>query len=391
MAVTVTSNPPVSPNVISASYPAVITLTSTVYGTANITQFRYVAEISAAGSPVGTKYTVPDNPTTSLGRFDVSEIFKLALTLGILAYGKTSEITRENLPRKQSDDPNVTFTVQIKEQYYNSGVFTTNTGSLLTFEVGRGWTDSSTYIWGKVNWWQYNGLTNFIPYSGLSKIMYPQRTEDPGFVATGTNPWMNIRLIFYNTAGGIKATVNNWFNRTLATYDKVVYFPLYASGHTDDADYSHVVVQVITSPTSGGAETLEETYSIYKNINTCVDDETVIMFRDRFFQWSFMSFTKKQNTTVNTRPQQAESIKGRFRYNVKADDVLTLNTDWMPDAVNEMFKDLVATEQCYLVAADGTLEQFTVEPNSLRLQTSRNDGLHQYQMSFRKSLDNFRA
>jgi hypothetical protein len=47
MAVTVASNPPVSPNVISASYPAIIELTSTVYGTANITQFRYVAEISA--------------------------------------------------------------------------------------------------------------------------------------------------------------------------------------------------------------------------------------------------------------------------------------------------------------------------------------------------------
>jgi len=391
MAVTVTSNPPVSPNVISVSYPAIIKMTSTVYGTANVTQFRYLAEVTASGSAVGTKYTVPVAPSGSIGYFDVSELFKLALKLGILAYGKTTEITKEVLPRKQSEAPNITFTVQIKEQYYLSGVFTTNTGSLLTFIAGRGWTDSATYIWGNVNWWQYNTLTNFIPYSGLSKIMYPQRTEDPGFVATGTNPWMNIRLIFYNTAGAIKATHNHWFNRTLATYDKVVYFPLYASGHTNDADYSHVVVQVITSPTSGGTETLEETYSLYKNIYTCVDDEAIVMFRDRFFQWSFMSFTKKQNTTVNTQPQQAEAADGRFRYNIKASETLTLNTDWMVDGVNEMFKDLVASEQCFLMSSDGSLEAVTVVPNSLRLQTSRNEGLHQYQMQFRKSLDNFKA
>jgi hypothetical protein len=228
-------------------------------------------------------------------------------------------------------------------------------------------------------------------FRAYQKSCIAQRTEDPGFVATGTNPWMNIRLIFYDTAGGTKRRLTIGSTERWPRMTKSFICPLYASGHTDDADYSHVVVQVITSPTSGGAETLEETFSIYKNVNTCVDEEAVVMFRDRFFQWSFMSFIKKQNTTVNTRPQQAESIDGRFRYNVKADEVLTLNTDWMPDAVNEMFKDLVATEQCYLLAADGSLEALTVEPNSLRLQTSRNDGLHQYQMSFRKSIDNFRA
>jgi hypothetical protein len=74
----------------------------------------------------------------------------------------------------------------------------------------------------------------------------------------------------------------------------------------------------------GGADTVGRNIGIYKNVNTCVDEEAVVMFRDRFFQWSFMSFIKKQNTTVNTRPQQAESIEGRFRYNVKSDEVLTL-------------------------------------------------------------------
>ena len=391
MAVTVTSNPPVSPNVISVSYPAIIEMTSTVYGTANVTQFRYLAEVTAGGSAVGSKYTVPVAPSASNGYFDVSELFKLALKLSHLAYGKTTEITKESWALAQAEAANITFTVQIKEQYYLSGVFTTNTGSLLTFIGGRGWTDRTNDIWGIVNWWQYNGLGNFIPYSGLSRIMIAIRTDDPSWTATGTNPYMNIKRTWKNVSGGTKQ-VDNWeFDRTAAGYLDCVYCPLYKSGQSDDADFGSVELVLSTRPSVGGADTVEETLEIYKNLETCVDDEAVIMFRDRFFQWSFMSFTKKQNTTVNTQPQQAEAADGRFRYNVKASETLTLNTDWMVDGVNEMFKDLVASEQCFLMSSDGSLEAVTVVPNSLRLQTSRNEGLHQYQMQFRKSLDNFKA
>ena len=391
MAVTVIANPQVSPNVISVSYPAIIEMTSTIYGTANVTQFRYVAEVTAGGSAIGTKYTVPTDGTASNGTFDVKELFKLAIKLSHLAYGKTTEITKELWALAQAEDSNVVFTVQIKEQYYLSGVFTTNSASLLTFVAGRGWTDRANDIWGIVNWWQYNGLENFIPYSGLSKIMIAIRTDDPSWTATGTNPYMNIKRTWRNTAGGTKQ-VDNWeFDRTAAGYLDVVYCPLYKSGQSDDADYGSIEIVLSTRPSIGGADTVEETFAVYKNIETCVDEEAVVMFRDRFFQWSFMSFIKKQNTTVNTTPQRAEAIDGRFRYNVKSDETLTLNTDWMPDQLNEMFKDLIATEKCFLLATDGSLEQLTVVPNSLRLQTSRNDGLHQYQMQFRKSLDNFKA
>jgi len=390
MAVTVVSNPSVSPNVISVSYPAVIELTSTIYGTANVTQFRYVAEVTAGGSAVGTKYTVPIDGTASNGFFDVSELFKLAVKLSRLAYGKTTEITKEAWPLAQLEDTNITFTVQIKEQYYLSGVFTTNTGSLLTFIGGRGWTDRANDIWGIVNWWQYNGLTDFIPYSGLSRIMVAIRTDDPSWTATGTNPYMNIRRTWRDLDGNTKQ-VDNWeFDRTVAGYLDVVYCPLYKSGQSDDADYGSIEIRLSTRPSIGGADTVEETFEIYKNLETCVDDEEIVMFRDRFFQWSFMSFSKKQRTTVNAEPKQSELTTGRRRYGIESSDMLTLNTDWMDDAVNEMFKDLLATEECYLMTnADGTLEEVTVVPNSLRLQTSRNDGLHQYQMQFRKSIDNF--
>lgn len=394
MAVTVIANPTVSPAVISASYPAIIEMTSNIYGTANVTQFRYLAEVTAGGSAIGSKYTVPIEGTASNGFFDVSELFKLALKLSRYQWATTTDITKllAIAPSQQAEYPNITFTVQIKEQYYLSGVFTTNSAALLTFIAGRGWTDSATQIWGIVNWWQYNGLTNFIPYSGLSKIMVAIRTEDPSWQPLGVNNRLNIRQTWRNLVGATKQVSNGNFDRTAAGYSKVVYQSLYKSGQTDDADYGSVELQISTQNGIGGPMTVEETFEIYKNLETCVDDEAVVMFRDRFFQWSFMSFSKKQSTTTNTQPQQAEAIDGRFRYNVKSSDLLTLNTDWVPDQMNEMFKDLIAAEkQCFLVATDGSLEPLTVVPNSLRLQTSRNEGLHQYQMQFRKSLDNFRA
>jgi hypothetical protein len=201
---------------------------------------------------------------------------------------------------------------------------------------------------------------------------------------------MNIKMTYKNLAGGTKIVTNWEFDRTAAGYAKVVFVQLYKSGTTTDADFGSVDIVISTRPSIGGADTIEETLSFVKNVQTCADDEAIVMFRDRFFQWSFMSFSKKQYTTVNAEPKQAEAIAGRFRYNVKSSDTLTLNTDWMDDEQNEMIKDLVVTEQCYLVATDGTNEPLTVVPNSLRLQTSRSDGLHQYQIQFRKAIDNFK-
>lgn len=394
MAVSVIANPVVYPEVISCSYPQIIEMTSTVYGAVGVSQFRYVAEVTTSGL-VGKKYTVPTDPTASNGVFDMSEIFKLLLKLSHLQYGSTDEITKITGPWNQAEETNVLISVAIKEQYYVAGVYTVNSYGTLLFQVGRGFTDrvngTGDPIWGVTNWYKYNGLANFIPYSGHARILYAQMTEDPDFVAKATNAYMKVELIWKYDTGVTITTDVYWVNRSALGQDKLVYVPLFKNLTSTLDNFGSVEVNISTAPTIGGAETLEETLYFEKNITTCVDDEAVIMFRDRFFSWSFMSFTKKQSTTVNTVNQQAESASGRFRYNVKASDVLTLNTDWMQDAQNEMLKDLVATEKAYLMSSDGSLEEVTVVPNSLRLQTSRNDGLHQYQMSFRKSVDNFKA
>lgn len=121
------------------------------------------------------------------------------------------------------------------------------------------------------------------------------------------------------------------------------------------------------------------------------------MFRDRFFQYSFMSFSKIHRVRIDTTADRGELVEeadppGRFKYNLEAADTLILNTDFMSEAQNPLIRDLLQTEEAYLVDPDdGSLDQVVVVPSSLVLKTSRANGMVQYQMSFRKSVDNFVA
>ena len=79
MAVTVVSSPPVSPAVISASHPVTIEVSSNMYGAANVTQFRFVAETVALLN-LGKKFTVVSQ-LPNRGFFDMSDTFKTLLYL----------------------------------------------------------------------------------------------------------------------------------------------------------------------------------------------------------------------------------------------------------------------------------------------------------------------
>jgi hypothetical protein len=225
-------------------------------------------------------------------------------------------------------------------------------------------------------------------YSGQSFHPYPYRSDDPGW--NPTEDWINIERTWYKATGvALAPPVDGWFDRTQSNFSRCVYAQMYWKTVSDNKDMAYCRVRIYQSgsPTGGS---LKETFYIDKTVDTCVDDEIRIMFRDSLNQWSFFLFTKKNSTTINTEPERAETSIGRFRYNVNSSDTLTLNTDWMPDEQNDLVRDLLATEQCYLVApSDGSLEPLTVVPTSLRIQTSRNEGLHQYTIQFRKSIDNF--
>ena len=385
MAVTIVSNPPQTPTIISASRPAIIKLTSDKYGTAGVTQFRYLATIVAGAVDLGTKYTVVSE-SPNIGYIDCANTFREMIALSEDVYNAPGsplpKITTIHGDNAQTTD---LIQVQVFEQYYLSGVFTQNAGLVMNFIVARGFTDDVNFDWLYDNWWRYNGLENFIPFSGAMPLVYRQFTDRPGWNPLA--PYLNINVSRLNDGFPM---YDMWITRTSFEYTGCVYFPITSAASLDPA-FTGVHIEVGISVSAGHSEVVQDTYNIEKTIEICdEDEEAVLMFQDRFYGWSFMSFAKKQYTTIGTEPQRAEAPTGRFRYNVDSSDVILLNTDWMPEQMNPLFRDLIATEQCFLVDSGGDLEAVTIVPNSFRLQTSRNEGLIQYSISVRKSVDNFK-
>jgi hypothetical protein len=396
MAITVTTYPSVSPTIISASLPMLYTLRTDKFKAANVTNHRFKVTVSVGALYTVTKYAAVeyyDGATYGYAYIDISDIVKQALTLSILSHASAGSLFAITAPIAQKEDEQISIQFAAAEEYYLSGVFTSNTwvGNPLTHLCRRGWTDLSNNVWSYDSWQNVNGLSFFMPFSGMNPQVYPQKTADTSYPSTASEPWMNIKLTFRKKDGTTSGTFNNWIIRTAANYLDLVYFPIYKTGHTDTATFKQVEVEIWTGTTSGNPLTMVESYTIERTVETCADDEVLIAFRDRLFKWSYVSFTKKSWTTVAAEAQNAESENGRFRYNVEASDIITANTDWMQDEQNDLIKDLIASEQIYLIDSAGASERVNIIDSSIRLQNRRNEGLFQYQISFKKSLDNFSA
>ena len=80
MAVTLVSSPPTTPSLWSCSYDGIIKLTSDKYGTANVTQFRYVITVTGLAA-VATKYTVPDGSSGSTAYINIKDLFQTLFQL----------------------------------------------------------------------------------------------------------------------------------------------------------------------------------------------------------------------------------------------------------------------------------------------------------------------
>jgi hypothetical protein len=387
MAVTIISKPSTT-LIISASYPMIFKMSSTVYGTAGVTQFRYRAKISGLGSIVNKYAVVEESP--SYGYIDVSDVIKAALNLSENAEGTGGPLPAITTLSAQDDYTKLNFVITIYEQYYLNGVFTENQASgTTTLQTMRGFTDHASKKIIYDNWYRLNGSPDFMPYSGKSKIMYSVFTEDSTWTPSFIAPFVRVRVTFYFTYGN--TVVDYWTEREVdPEAEKIAWVPLYKSGSTDQDAFTHVIITVGLASTEGGAVTVEETYQINKTVDCTEEGERVVMFQDRLWNWSFLSFPKKYSKVLNSENELAEVGAGRFRYNVKGSETWALNTDFMADDQNPLIEDLFLTEKAFFVDSDtGALEEVTVVPNSLKIQDSYSDGLHQYGISFRKSVNNF--
>jgi hypothetical protein len=402
MAISIISYPLTDPVKITFSYPAIVVLQGSSYGAANVTQHRFRITISVDSVEVSELTTVVDDVTNKRGRFDLMEPVKSLIEQSIYAEDGSTPLTQITGVTGRPANPGAFKEIEVAffEEYYLSGVWTSNAAAPFTYNAFRGWTDLisvPTYIWKYTNWNDFNGLRNFTPYTGKGYQVYPIRPSNSEYTDVGINQYMIVRINWLTDTGFPTSIDDFEFDRTDALKSEVVYINM-IYGETILDECAGIEIRVYTNDISSifGA-TLEETITIDKNVEVCENENETLMFRDRFFQWSFMHFPKISRTNIETESISGElprtaDVPGRFRYNVKARERIILNTDWMDEQQNPLIEDLIASESVWLVdQTDGSLEQVIITPSSIRLKTRRIDNLIQYSMSIVKSLNNFTA
>jgi len=126
----------------------------------------------------------------------------------------------------------------------------------------------------------------------------------------------------------------------------------------------------------------------------CYYTPVKIAYKNKYGQFDWFNFYKRHDLTFNTdqrlyQPQlgtwSAQTLTySKFqtraqRYIVDASEVLTVNTDYIEEGYNDLFKQLLVSDEIYWVIDDaGTVRPLTVQTNSLALRTHVNVKLIQY-------------
>jgi len=164
-------------------------------------------------------------------------------------------------------------------------------------------------------------------------------------------------------------------------------------------------------PLTNGAATLTkykiQAYSgsaVLSTLHYVIQDECYytpvrIAYKNRFGQFDFFNFFKRHNETFNTDQRLFQPQLGTWqsstlsynqyqtrqqRYIVDATEVLECNTDYIEQGYNNLFKQLLVSDEIYwMYDQDNNLvKPLTIQTNSLQFKTGVNNKLIQYTITF---------
>jgi len=131
-------------------------------------------------------------------------------------------------------------------------------------------------------------------------------------------------------------------------------------------------------------------------------EPVLIAWKNRYGQFDFLNFYKRHNNTFNTDQRVYQPQLGTWqsstlsynqyqtrqqRYIVDATEVLDCNTDWLQEGYNELFKQLLVSDEIYWIYDNLNLtttlvKPLTIQTNSLQFKTGVNNKLIQYTITF---------
>ena len=124
-----------------------------------------------------------------------------------------------------------------------------------------------------------------------------------------------------------------------------------------------------------------------------------VAYKNRFGQFDFINFYKRHNDTFNTEQRLYQPQIGTWesstlsynqfqtsqqRYIVDATQVLECNTDFLEEGYNELFKQLLVSDEIYWLydQSNSLVKPLTIQTNSLQFKTGVNNKLIQYTIAF---------
>ena len=375
MAITINQTPPLinlaqSPiaySVIDGAYAS-----SSFYYTCNLQ--IWTGSLSASGS--ATQYSLRKFPNTSgYGLFDVSRFVNSSLTN--LAYQATSSV--------------VYFKPTFNFSYVSSS--TTVTGSNV----------SASYAVGLDG---YSIFPEQINSSPTSSIYWPLMTDGPQSqsIAIGDKG-------FYGVYVGQGSNVNvsytgSYSNGSTTTATKTV------SGSTSNTTSSIAWIPVGPTQqgfplalTNSGYEL--ESYTIKSNgysINNVIEcaykyTPVRVLWKNRYGQFDWINFWYKNVQDFSTEQRVYQPQLGSWnasqlsynayqtatqRYIVDATQTITVNTEFLPQDYNEIFKQLLVTDEVYWMydQTSSLVKPLTIKTSNLTFKTGVNDKLIQYTFAF---------
>ena len=124
-----------------------------------------------------------------------------------------------------------------------------------------------------------------------------------------------------------------------------------------------------------------------------------IMWKNRYGQFDFQNFYKANYKTFGTDQRTYQPQLGSWdattltyntaqnntqRYIVNTNELLEVNSDWLPENFNEIYKQLLVSDEIYWIydQASNFVKPLAITTNSVRFKRGVNDKLIQYTVAF---------
>ncbi len=398
MAVTVINAP--DPNEsYTASYPMLVTLSSDKVGDPGIDQHKFKLAFQIDGLPIGSKSFIV---TTGIeATADISGVIKeyseLFTTVVHSVQGQRSVPALCTVPPAQFESQPVqpgqqhTVTIIPGETYYDAGSFVENFAASFDIVYFRGFSDIddgqvppagmeykytnfySQYVQANPNTAPGTVFRMSWPFTGYSYQSYPVdilRLVDLQGVAL---QYIILR-VYHSYGGGFPVfayqSVHDLLQLVLVEKSVTVYAPIFYYGSTNRQDFDYVQIRQYASSDGVALTLLLDYVELARGTEVCtrpdVDitgkaipvDFISLMYKDRFYRWSFFDMPLKSFRVINKTSTIFESqAEGRQDFNTEGIETYRVNSELIPESQNKWIQDLFMSEEIYMIGNTGN------EPN----------------------------